>query len=622
MRILPLLLFSAVISSFQASAQGTLPAERSAEIVRHIIREKLRPGFLQQPDLQQHLPAAYRKQAQETDRRASTNEVIVSGGSESESEIHAAINPLDSNQWVVSANAVDPNGSGANDVPVNHLYYTNDFGTTWQRSSFDPLPVTTGVTVAGGGDPNFCFDKNGRVYTSWINLYLQGFSSVTWDLLWAYSDDGGATWQRGTTPAIINTTGPITALFDPTQFNGPIADKEWLAVDRGFSSYANTVYCVYYEAGGPANLNAIAVRRLSPGSGSFSSSVYVTDNNFVFVQFGSIDVEATGRVHVSFFGSTDNVNYGAYHAYSDDGGTTFSAPQLVSEVQLPNFSPGQSGQTITGISVDRMYPCLYLACDKSYMTSTAGNVYLVWTGNGVGSQGTTGADVYFSRSTDHGLTWSQAVPLNNTTAGDVTDQFYPNLTVSPEGIVAVGWYDRRNYPGNANTEYFMAWSFDGGQNFNNDIPVSNAPADFTTIGSVNRDFGIGEYNAMMATENYGIPVWGDGRTNDGELDIYAAIVPFRFNTGLPAIAGGESVLRLFPSPASTEMRFELESDRGGECRLQVYDRAGKQVHTERIALKQGTSEHRLAVNTWANGDYTLVLRTARGLATSRFTVAH
>ncbi|HRH67442.1 MAG TPA: sialidase family protein, partial [Bacteroidia bacterium] len=259
-------------------AQGHLTAESSARIVRGIIHEKLRTGLFSEKEFIHHVPAQYRKEARHlfSERISSLNEVVISGSAEAESEVHAALNPLDSNNWVCSSNTVDPNGSGTNDVPVNHIYYTNDFGSTWTRSGFDPLPVVSGVTIAGGGDPNFAYDKNGRVYTSWINLYLQGFTSVTWQLLWAYSDDGGANWQRGSTPEIIGTTGPITALFDPTQFNGPIADKEWLAVDRSNSSYQNTLYCAYYEAGGPANLNTIAVRKKSAAASAFASSVYVT----------------------------------------------------------------------------------------------------------------------------------------------------------------------------------------------------------------------------------------------------------------------------------------------------------------------------------------------------------
>ncbi|MFN8182510.1 MAG: sialidase family protein [Bacteroidia bacterium] len=602
--------------------QGTLPKERSAEIVQKIIREKLRPGFLDNPEVRKHLPATLQAEFQQEARTANITEVVVSGGSEAESEVHATGSPQDSTILIVSSNTVDPNGSGATDVPVNHIYYSHDFGSTWQRSAFDPLPVTSGVTIAGGGDPNFCYDMNGRIYTSWINLYLQGFTSVTWDLLWAYSDDDGVTWQRGTDPAIISTTGPITALFDPTQFNGPIADKEWLAVDRGFSSYANTVYCVYYEAGGPANLNAIAVRHLSPGSGSFSSSTYVTDNSFVFVQFGSIDVAANGRVHVSFFGSTDNVNFGVYHAYSDDGGISFSAPQLVSETQIPNFSPGQSGQTIAGINVDRMYPCVYLAVDKSYMQTNSGNAYLVWSANGVNAQGTTGMDIYFSKSTDEGQTWSPAIVLNNTAPGDASDQFYPNLAVSYGGIVAVGWYDRRNHPGTANTDYYMAWSFDGGTSFNNDIPVSDAPTDFNTIGSVNQDFGIGEYNGLVVTENYGIPVWGDGRTNDGELDLMAALVPFRFNTGLPAHTGSIASLSLAPNPAGSFSRVEVNLLTAGTYRLQIVDARGRICTTSTLQLPAGVSRIPIESHQLANGHYTILLRNDKGLSQSELIVNH
>ena len=82
-----------------------------------------------------------------------------------ESEIHAAINPTDSNNLVVSAMHV---ASGL----VFPIYYTKDFGQTWKQSTFHPFPYDSRATIAGGGDPVLVYDANGKLYLSWVDLYL------------------------------------------------------------------------------------------------------------------------------------------------------------------------------------------------------------------------------------------------------------------------------------------------------------------------------------------------------------------------------------------------------------------------------------------------------------------
>ena len=51
-------------------------------------------------------------------------------------------------------------------------------------------------------------------------------------------------------------------------------------------------------------------------------------------------------------------------------------------------------------------------------------------------------DVYFTQSTDYGLTWS-APALVNDDADASTDQFQPSVAAGPGGAVAVAFYDRR-----------------------------------------------------------------------------------------------------------------------------------------------------------------------------------
>ena len=137
------------------------------ETLREIVREKLRidPALFEEL-----LQRAAQSTAQATESTASPRatksgvETVVSGDPLPESEVHAAINPLDPTNMVVSAMRLDNNN------PMQALlcpiYFTRDGGNTWKKSTFRNLPTRPGSLVAGGGDPVFVYDANGTVYFS------------------------------------------------------------------------------------------------------------------------------------------------------------------------------------------------------------------------------------------------------------------------------------------------------------------------------------------------------------------------------------------------------------------------------------------------------------------------
>jgi hypothetical protein len=103
-----------------------------------------------------------------------------------ESEVHAAINPNDSNYIVVSPML---QGNGLKSAYLLFFRFRKNMEYT---SSFSAEPdFQDNVLVIGGGDPNFAYDANGKLYFSWINLFVPfpsaGFN-VYWGLYWASSD--------------------------------------------------------------------------------------------------------------------------------------------------------------------------------------------------------------------------------------------------------------------------------------------------------------------------------------------------------------------------------------------------------------------------------------------------
>jgi hypothetical protein len=510
----------------------------------------------------------------------------------SESEVHAAINPTDTTNIVVSP--IDLSTTLGLTLPI---YYTNNFGQSWKKSTFKPAPYLLNASVSGGGDPVFAFDADGKLYYSWIDLFggLYDSSGVYFDTIytqmyWASSTNGGQTWQRsatgyigqGMTVEVINTNllSIVNPNFDSVRIDTTTGtvDKEWLTVDRTNSPYHNTLYAAWTRLG--TKNNVIAVTRKRPGIDSMEAPVTVTPDNFLAVQFTSLGVDAKGGLHVTFMGTFDTTNYAMYHVYSGDGGVTFTAPVKISDADLPRMSGDAKANmdTIFGVPPKRDYPCPHLSID----TSVTGNLYMVWTALGTTTDLQRGTDIYFTRSTDNGAHWNAVSIINNdrdTDSNPPTDHFYSSISVNGKGTITVAWYDRREDPNNQIGRYYIAQSTDQGTTWTNG-PIASQPMDFNDVTDVNGNFGIGEYTQVLASPYCTIPVWTDGRDNSGNLRVYAAFLygsPLASVQRLSTVSDGVSLSDNYPNPFSTTTKVSFTLASPAHAVLYVTNVTGQRV---------------------------------------------
>lgn len=495
----------------------------------------------------------------------------ISSSSETESEIHAAVNPVDTNNMIVAAMKFSEGVLGPElSFPI---YYTTDFGESWQLSQFDGVSDISGGIIAGGGDPILVYDSEGTAYLSWLTLTLELPFDVKIALNWAVSRDGGATWQR---QADIIDGGSIGDLLEPT---GRFVDKQWMAVDRSSSAFRDNIYIAYAEIDFSDTTYQILVKRKEALADTIDSdAVAITPDDFAFSQFTSIDVDNQGHVHLMFAGArAEDNSISLFHSRSVDGGQTFSAPSPISQLHLPCFppeAPNPSTCPVVGIDSARMYPCPHLRVSPG-----DGKLYAVWTSDGPGQPATEGLDIYYSQSADGGASWSTARVLNDDT-DPATHQFFPSLAVNETGTVVMTWYDRREDTANVNTKYYMTYSKDGGQTFEPDFPVSAMASDFSRIGESNADFGVGEYTQVITTPHYAIPFWADGRTNDGNIEIYTTKIPLQegLSTSTPMLSTVTDQFSLrgpYPNPASDRTTLELQLKQSSQVTLTLFDTKGR-----------------------------------------------
>lgn len=538
---------------------------------------------------------------------------LVSGGPEIEAELHAAINPADSNNLVVSP--IQQDASAGISCPV---YYTKNFGTTWNKSTWINMPYAPGMISGGGGDPVFAYDADGKLYFSWIDLYGTQmaflFGTVNMGIFWAYSEDGGETWVKPQRDTIL--LGQMNMTFgQPSGIASPVSDKQWMAVDKSVSPFRNNLYVSYVslaQNGSDATYQIMC--KTKPASQDYfrSQAAAVTQvADFSFVQFASITTDHLGNIHITFYGSQTGNEPALWHSVSVDGGFTFSTPGKISDIRfnLPILQVAPY-DTIQGINQQRTYPSPYLAGDP-----VNGNIYATWTAFGITGLSGNGADVYFSRSVDNGATWSSPLVVNDDTPGTGKHQYYSSICVDNKGIVTVSWYDRRNDPGNLQTHYFIAKSEDGGFSFGQNIQVTSAATDFSSVGSQNNGFGIGEYTQVVSTGYTTIPFWTDGRLNNGDMNVYCAFIsPGSVGFGeIKNISGTMSISGIFPNPATEKISFTISLKDPGLISVYLADVAGKKLqillHRQ---FQAGDHSETLSINNTAGGKYYLLFESENG----------
>lgn len=532
---------------------------------------------------------------------------------EVESEVHAIINPSDSNNIIISP--IFQNDNASNPQIFCSIYYTTNAGLSWNISSYRTNPIGyKNVKILGGGDPVLTFSNNGRAYITWLSLFQTNDSKVHTGLLWAYSDNGGRTWIEPDDPYIthyVNTTN-INLL--------KMADKQWVTVNNNndvFVSYT------YIEGNNSGQSTAIYVAKLPNGKNKFDTPIRVSSQFSSFTQFSTITVDEKQDLHVMHLELFKNNEMILIHSKSTNNGNSFDRVSYVSSLTMPQSILDQSGSidTIVGISTRRLYPAPLIVADNRPNSKYKNNLYAIWNANGITRNMGKKMDIYFSRSTDGGKNWEKGKILNRENNSRAVSQFYPSLAINNKGVIAVSYYDRNDDVNfDIHTDYVIQFSYDGGQSFTEPKKISSLPTDFREVGINNSSFGIGEYNMLIFQDEQAIPVWADGREGDGKVRIYTTRVNQDTN-GIVVLYSLESTNRItnayFESLSILiiEKLFTQESS----YHYELYDLKGNLMFETNIAdANKGVSTDRIDLEELATGVYFIRLKTENGYSVAKF----
>jgi hypothetical protein len=240
-----------------------------------------------------------------------------------------------------------------------------------------------------------------------------------WKVCYARSTNAGLTWEQhrvlSDTANTENTTG------QRIMSSGSRLLVAWSA----YRIHPNAVQGIYYSISTNSGVNWSSNQRID-GTHFNDIMVYVTAVGFDSL----INIIVCSRPQI------DTLAF--YDIRSTDFGSTWSVSQRV-------FWCVQSGKPDIGLNKDK--------------------IYYAWGGNFAWSDTW---ELYYIRSTDGGLSWSDSVSLS--TFDDLPSQS-PAISFSEQGNPAISWFDYKYSPYMSTGDIFCRWSFDGGTNW---IPESQA----------------------------------------------------------------------------------------------------------------------------------------------------
>ena len=453
---------------------------------------------------------------------------------------------------------MDPNDpdilvAGSN---LNYYYLSNDGGNTWTTNI---LTSSYGVW----GDPAIDVDTFGNFYF----FHLSNPPSGNWidRIVCQKSTDNGFSWSDGTFIGLNGTKAQ---------------DKQWSVVDRN----NNHIYMTWtqfddYGSSNPLDISIILFSKSLDGGNTWSSPLRI--NKFEgdciddddTVEGAVPAVGPNGEIYVSWAGPKGLV----FNRSLDQGATWLQEEILI------NSMPGGWNYSIPGISRANGLPIT--KCDLSG-GKNHGTIYVNWSDQ---SNGTDNTDIWLSKSTDGGNTWSSPARVNNDDSS--RHQFFTWMDIDQtNGNLHFVFYDRRNYTDNQ-TDVFLAFSRDGGKKFTNK-KISDQPF------IPNKGIFFGDYTNITAHKNIVRPIWT--RLHNGQLSIWTDVTTFEYPLSIRDEVLGRKLpnVKQFPNPISNNntgyVSFKLHVL--SVIKLEIFDQQGKLLHTVIDNKEMGYGKHIIPIN--------------------------
>jgi hypothetical protein len=411
-----------------------------------------------------------------------------------------AVNPTDPNNLIASYDSLDPNNT-------NSAYsVSTDAGRTWTGAQFYGSWSPTDRLIPFGNN-SVRFDRNGVAY------YTGQAAGESGSGYFVLTSTTGLAWS---TPVPISVDPGYVEYHDQahlavdTSAGGSFAGSLYIAW-RYTSDAVHGIKLRYSRDGGHTWTADIPVS--DPGHDeSWGPSIVTAADGTIYVAFENnprktatllIDRSTDGGVTWG----TDRMITGA--PITKAGALDFKEREHVlpgdvysNGLRINNYPvlavPPSGGNTIYAVWNDGRWDSEFTFYRQ------------------VGKH----ADIAFSRSTDGGVSWTAPVRVNDDAIGNGVDQFMPSMAVAADGGIGVSWYDRRNDPSGYYYDLYYSQSTDEGVTWSAAQRVSDLSSDPLAVRFAKGDGWLGDYNGLAFGPDYVVAGWVDSRAGYAE-DFYA-----------------------------------------------------------------------------------------------------
>jgi hypothetical protein len=368
----------------------------------------------------------------------------------------------------------------------DNVHVSDNQGLTWKNMH---LKSKHGVF----GDPCLASDDKGNIY--YLHLANPGGSRSSKEFLSSIviqkSTDEGKTWTDGVAIGYNNNT---------------VQDKHWIAIDPKTGALAVTwTEFDAYDSKKPEDHSRILFSRSDDFGSTWTKPISISQfegdcQDDDYTTEGAVPVfDKQGNIYVAWAW-----NEKIYFDKSTDGGKTWLDKDIVIAHQPEGWT-----YDIPGTYRANGMPIL---CIDNSSGEHSGTLYVNWSDQ---RNGTNDTDIFISKSTDKGKTWTKPKRVNKDKTQ--THQYLTWMQIDPiTGYIYIVYYDRSKYDDNQ-TDVSLSISTDGGESFNQKT-ISDRP--FTP----RKILFMGDYNNIDAYNGIITPIWTD--YNDKKLRILSTTIKF------------------------------------------------------------------------------------------------
>jgi hypothetical protein len=341
--------------------------------------------------------------------------------------------------------------------------------------------------------PEVAFDGNGTLYYLFVGLHGRGNTPM--GIFLTTSSDRARTFTK---PIKVLDAGNYQTrmVIDPTVDDQGRIHLVWLHTTADPPT-----------GGLPPPPNPILTAYSDDGGKTFSEPLEITDPERPRAVAPAVALGADGALHVVYYDlQGDARDYQGLRGPTWTG--TWSVVVKSSSDRRRRFSPAVvvSDDVVPPERVLLIYtmPPPAIAADED-------DLYVAWH-----DARNDDWDVFLSRSSDAGQSWSAPTRVNDDEIRNGRHQYLPDLSVAPDGRVDVIFYDRRRDPENVRNDVYYAYSDDGGRTFSENLRLTSESSDSRTgqrylVPSGQGRGDVGSRISVLAHEDAAVAAWGDSR---------------------------------------------------------------------------------------------------------------